>query len=502
MNDILITTPIYYTNGEPHIGHAYTSIAADVLARHHYLKDNNVIFSTGTDEHGLKIQRAAEEKGVPPQDFVNDLSASFFSILGPLDISATDFIRTTHKRHKETVTKIWNILQERGFIYLDTYSGWYSVSDEAYVDEKDTYIQHGKRYSNDGALVEWFEQESYFFAFKKIKSKLIQCYIDNPDIIQPESARKQIYNIIAKQTDISISRTMFDWGIPVPNDPKHVIYVWLDALTNYLTVSGWVGSDEFQSFWSNSHHIIGKDIAKFHAVYWPAFLLAAGIDAPHRIHIHGWWTNDGVKMSKSKGNVIDPLQVVEDTDADSFRYFLLKAMPFGNDGDFSQAQMATICNAGLANGIGNLCQRTLTMLYKNYNGISVYTSDMNDVRLLGKETFNKVIEYNDSCRFQAALESIGALGSEMDKLIDKEAPWALVKSADTADQDRAKDVLYHVADTIKKIAILLLPYIPTKATEILNQLGVAQSARNYQNYNLPLHYGVVLQKPTPIFKVL
>lgn len=356
-----ITTPIFYVNDIPHIGHAYTSIACDIISRYMRLAGKNVKFLTGTDEHGQKVEKSAKKAGISSQEFVNQNSDSFSNMVKSLNISNDDFIRTTEERHKIAVQNLWKQLEDSGNIYKGKYSGWYSVRDEAYYSAEEL-TKEGL--ASTGASVEWVEESSYFFALSKWQDKLLEYYENNPEFILPTSRRNEVVSFVKNGlTDLSISRTSFKWGIDVSGDPEHVVYVWLDALTNYITALGYPEKTaDFNNLWPSAVHVIGKDILRFHAVYWPAFLLAANITPPKSIIAHGWWTNEGAKISKSLGNVIDPLKLVAEFGLDPIRYFLVKEIMFGNDGNFSKSNLVTRNNTELANKIGNLLQRTSSLI--------------------------------------------------------------------------------------------------------------------------------------------
>ena len=359
-NNFYITTPIYYVNDRPHIGHAYTSVACDVLARFKRLSGVNVKFLTGTDEHGQKVEKSAASQGIPPQAMADANSGHFREMAALMNISNDDFIRTTEERHKKSAQALWKKMADAGHIYLGSYSGWYAVRDEAYYQESE--LVNGK--APTGADVEWVEEPSYFFNLSKWQEKLLAFYAANPNFIQPESRRNEIISFVGGGLrDLSVSRTTFSWGIPVPGDEKHIMYVWLDALANYLSALGY--PDMQGDFWPADLHMVGKDIIRFHAVYWPAFLMAADLPLPKQVFAHGWWTIEGEKMSKSLGNAIAPADLVAEFGLDQTRWFLLREVPFGNDGNFSRDRMITVINSELANNIGNLAQRTLSMIAKN-----------------------------------------------------------------------------------------------------------------------------------------
>ena len=366
-----ITTPIYYPSARPHMGHAYSSIIADFFARFKKINGFNVHFLTGTDEHGLKIQRAAEKKGMDPLLFCDEISQTFRNLSKTLNLTNTDFIRTTEKRHKKSVQKLWQILSDNDDIYLSKYSGWYSVSDEAFYNDDEVIDKNGIKISKiSSSQVEWMDEESYFFRLSKWQKPLLEFYEKNPNFISPEVRRNEVVSFVKSGLkDLSISRKSFSWGINVPNDNKHVIYVWLDALTNYISALNYpdTNDDLFKKFWPASIHLIGKDILRFHAIYWPAFLLAANIDLPKKIYSHGWILSGDEKMSKSKGNILDPLKIIDEYGLDPLRYYLIKEVSFGNDGNISQDRLENCINSDLANNYGNLCQRVTTFVEKNCN---------------------------------------------------------------------------------------------------------------------------------------
>ena len=495
-----LTTPIYYVNDVPHIGHAYTTLACDVLARFKRLDGFDVLFLTGTDEHGQKVEKAAEAVDMKAQAFTDKVSQNFRDLLPFMNISNDDFIRTTETRHKAAAQAIWHRLMKNGHIYLDKYSGWYSVRDEAYFSEGE--LVDGK--APTGAPVEWVEEPSYFFDLSKWETKLLQFYKDNPDFIAPVSRRNEVVSFVSSGLrDLSISRTSFNWGIAVPDDEKHIMYVWLDALTNYITATGFPDEEQnlYRKFWPASLHMVGKDILRFHAVYWPAFLLAADLEPPKRVFAHGWWTNEGQKISKSLGNVIDPVQLIETYGLDQVRYFLMREVPFGNDGDFSKSGMVNRINSDLANDLGNLCQRVLSFVYKNCNATVPknmgFTPDDSKLITHAYEILPKLREDYNSQLFNVALERVWGLVAASNKYIDEQAPWKLRKT----DPDRMHTVLYTLLETIRCIGILLQPIIPGSSEKILNQLAVDTSKRSFAalNSNDGLETGTSLQKPNPIF---
>ena len=501
MKSYYVTTPIYYVNDKPHIGHAYTSLACDVLARFKRMDGYKTYFLTGTDEHGQKVEKSAIAKGVSPQDFTDTVSQNFRDLLDIMNFSNDDFIRTTETRHKHACQALWQRLLDKGHIYLDSYAGWYAVRDEAYYAESELIEKEGVKTAPSGAEVEWVEEPSYFFNLSKWQDNLLELYDNNPDFIAPKNRYKEVYNFVqGGLRDLSISRTTFKWGVAVPNDDKHIMYVWLDALTNYITALDYPNeqADKYQDFWRDALHIVGKDIIRFHAVYWPAFLMAAELPLPGRIFAHGWWTNEGQKISKSVGNVIDPVALVEQYGLDQTRYFMMREVPFGNDGDFRKSSMIARINSDLANDIGNFCQRSLSMIHKNCRGI-LPTPDLTtaDTALIAqaKTLIDDVRKYMDTQQFHKALESIWAVLGAANKYIDTQAPWTL-KKTDTA---RMETVLYTCAEVARIVGILIQPFMPDSADKILNLLQVDIHHRQIIDLDNALVGGVSLPKPEGVF---
>jgi len=498
-----ITTPIYYVNDVPHIGHAYTTLACDVLARFMRLDGRDVRFLTGTDEHGQKVEKAAAAAGVSPQSFVDGNAANFRKLTEAMGFSNDDFIRTTEPRHVRAVQALWKTLADKDEIYLDKYSGWYSVRDEAFYGEKELVDgPNGKKLAPTGAEVEWVEEPSYFFRLSKWQEPLLRFYAEHPEVIGPESRRNEVTSFVrGGLTDLSVSRTTFTWGIPVPNDPKHVIYVWLDALANYLTAVGYpdTSSEMFQRYWPADLHMVGKDIVRFHAVYWPAFLMAAGIDPAKRVFAHGWWTNEGQKISKSLGNVIDPFELIATYGLDPVRYFLLREVPFGADGDFSRRAMIGRLNADLANAFGNLAQRTLSLIQKNCEGKvpehGTFTAE--DARLVktAHDLLGDLRPMMAEPAFHRALTAIWDVVAEANRYIDAQAPWGLAKT----DKARMNTVLYVLAETIRALAILTQPYMPGSMGRILDQLAVPADRRSFAALGHALVAGTALPAPQGVF---
>ena len=469
-----ITTPIYYPSGRPHMGHAYSSIIADFFARFKSIDDYNVHFLTGTDEHGLKIQRSAEKAGKDPKEFCDQISQTFKDLSKTLNLSNTDFIRTTEDRHKKTVQHLWSLLEKNDDIYLSNYSGWYSVSDEAFYNEDEIEEVDGKKIAKSSkSTVEWIEEESYFFRLSKWQKPLLEFYENNPDFILPESRKNEVISFVKSGLkDLSVSRKTFKWGIPVPSNDKHIIYVWLDALTNYLSALNYPDTNDelFKKFWPASIHLIGKDILRFHAVYWPAFLLAAKIELPKKVYGHGWILSGEEKMSKSKGNILDPLKIIEEYGLDPLRYYLIKEVSFGNDGNISQDRLEDCINSDLANNYGNLCQRVTAFAMKNCDGKIPAKIDFqpDDLKILNKFQENldtirsKINEQNINFYIDFIVNSL----FEANKYFNDQEPW---KKKDNL--IRLNTIVYTTLEIVRKISFLLYPIIPEtslKALKIFN----------------------------------
>lgn len=502
-NSYYITTPIYYVNDKPHIGHAYTTLACDVLARFKRLDGYDVHFLTGTDEHGQKVEKAAEKAGVAPIEFTDSVSQNFRDLAERMNFSHDDFIRTTETRHQKAAQALWSKLVEKGDIYLGAYAGWYAVRDEAFYTESElTDSPDGKKVAPSGAEVEWVEEPSYFFRLSDWQDRLLQFYEDNPDFILPESRRNEVISFVkGGLKDLSVSRTTFKWGVPVPNDDDHIMYVWLDALTNYLTAVGYPdqGCDSFQKFWPADLHMVGKDILRFHAVYWPAFLMAADLPVTGRVFAHGWWTNEGQKISKSLGNVIDPLQLIEDYGLDQVRYFLMREVPFGNDGDFSHNAMVSRMNNDLANDIGNLCQRVLSMVYKNCDKQipqpGAFTDEDKALLDASAAMLSTVREYMDRQAFHRALEAIWTVVGDANRYVDAQAPWALRKT----DFARMETVLYVLAETIRRLALICQPVMPQSCAKMLDLMVIPAEKRQFSFMDETLKPGTEIPKPAGVF---
>jgi methionyl-tRNA synthetase len=477
-----ITTPIYYPSGSPHIGHAYSSIIADVFARFKRNDNFNVHFLTGTDEHGLKIQKSAEENKMDPLLYCNKISKIFKNLSKLLNLSNDDFIRTTEDRHHVAVKNIWEKLVLSGDIYLSKYKGWYSVSDEAYYNSDEISEKNGKKISTfSGSTVEWVEEESFFFKLSAWQEKLLKFYDDNQKFIMPLTRRNEVINFVKSGLkDLSISRTSFTWGIKVPNNKKHIIYVWLDALTNYLSAISYPNTNDnlYKKFWPASLHVIGKDILRFHAIYWPAFLLAANIEPPKRIFSHGWILSGEEKMSKSKDNILNPVDLIENYGVDQVRYYLMKEVSHGSDGNISLKSLENCINSDLANNYGNLCQRIFSFIQNNCNNIVKKSGDLSksDKKLeneTGALTQNLRSEMNDQ-NLNNYLKSVINISFLTNKYINDEEPWKLKKN----NISRMNNILHTSLKQIAKISILLNPIIPLSTTKVLNALNITDDLIN------------------------
>jgi len=500
-----ITTAIHYVNGPPHIGHAYENIGADVMARFKRLDGFDVYFLTGTDEHGQKVQKAAKDKGVDPQKFCDEISATFLEMCSLLNISQDQFIRTTADFHKKASQALWEKMEAKGDIYLNKYAGWYSVRDEAFYGEDElTARPDGKKVSTaTGAEVEWMEEESYFFRLSAYGDKLLKLYEDHPEFIQPSFRRNEVVNF-AKQglTDLSISRTTFDWGVKVPGAPKHVMYVWVDALVNYISALRYPDENDarFKKFWPADVHLIGKDIVRFHAIYWPAFLMSAGLALPKRVFGHGHLQVEGQKMSKSVGNVVAPRDLVDTYGVDQTRYALMREVPFGNDGDFSRTVTINRVNAELANNLGNLVQRTLSMIAKNCDGKVPVPGILEDAdkELLEKTGQTLLIAVRgeiEKFQFSKALEEIIHVATAANMYIDTQAPWTLKKT----NLERMGTVLYVLAETIRNLGLIMQPFTPDAAAKILDQVAVTERDFTCMGATHALKPGTSLPAPSGVF---
>jgi methionyl-tRNA synthetase len=470
-----ITTPIYYPSAKPHMGHAYSNIIADFFARFKRIDGYNVNFLTGTDEHGLKIQRAAEKKNYDTLKFCDEISKTFRDLSETLNLTNTDFIRTTEERHKKSVQNLWNILQQNNDIYLSKYSGWYSVSDEAfYTEDEIEEINEKKIAISSKSTVEWVDEESYFFKLSKWEKPLLDYYKKNPDFISPKSRRNEVISFVKSGLkDLSISRKSFSWGIPVPNNKEHVIYVWLDALTNYISALNYpnINDDKFKAFWPASIHLIGKDILRFHAIYWPAFLLAAKLPLPKKIFGHGWILSGDEKMSKSKGNILDPIKIIDQYGLDPLRYYLIKEVSFGNDGNISQDRLEDCINSDLANNFGNLCQRVTAFALKNCDGKIPNKINFNndDLKILDnfKDNLNLIRSKIDNQDVNFYIDFIVNTLFETNKYFNDQEPW---KKKD--DPVRLNTIVYTTLEIVRKISFMLYPIIPQSSLKVLKIFSI------------------------------
>ena len=498
-----VTTAISYPNGAPHIGHAYEVLATDALARFKRLDGYDVLFLTGTDEHGQKIEQTARKQGRSAAEFVEEMAQLFKDMVKSLGCSNDDFIRTTEARHKRTVSALWKRLEEAGDLYLSNYSGWYSVRDEAFYGADEIEDRDGKKYSTKtGTPVEWVEEASYFFRLSAYQAKLLKLYADQPDFIGPSERRNEVVSFVKRGLqDLSVSRTTFDWGIPVPGSQGHIMYVWLDALTNYLSATGWPDRSERNHYWPADLHVIGKDIVRFHAVYWPAFLMSAGLPIPKRVFGHGFLFNRGEKMSKSVGNVISPAELVARYGVDQVRYFFLREVPFGQDGNYSHEAIIARINADLSNDLGNLAQRSLSMIAKNCAAkIPALGNLSSEDKTILAATDALLAECRVQHEVQAinkALDSIWKVVADANRYFAGQEPWALKKT----DPERMGSVLYVTAEILRQVAILVQPYMPVSAGKLLDLLSVPADARDFAALGSAgrLVSGTSLPPPTAIF---
>ncbi|MCR8692869.1 methionine--tRNA ligase [Rhodococcus pyridinivorans] len=499
-----VTTAIAYPNGAPHIGHAYEYISTDAIARFKRLDGFDVRFLTGTDEHGLKMQQTAAKEGIPVTELASRNSDVFEAMDKRLNISYDRFIRTTDADHLGASKAIWQRMVDSGDIYLDTYAGWYSVRDEAfYTDGETSLLEDGSRISTDtGTPVEWTEESTYFFRLSAYQDKLLKLYEEQPDFIAPATRRNEIVSFVSGGLkDLSISRTTFDWGVPVPGHPDHVMYVWVDALTNYLTGAGFpdTESESYRRYWPADLHIIGKDITRFHTVYWPAFLMSAGLELPKRVFVHGFLFNKGEKMSKSVGNVVDPLEMVDRYGLDQLRFFLLREISYGQDGSYSHEAIVTRINADLANDLGNLAQRSLTMVAKNLEGTvptpGEFTADDEAMLAQADALLAKVRAEFDAQALHLGLEAIWHVLGETNRYFSAQQPWVLRKT----DPERMATVLYVTLEVVRIVGLLVQPVMPDAAAKILDLLGQAPEARQFDAVATRLAPGTSLPAPAPVF---
>jgi methionyl-tRNA synthetase len=500
-----LTTAIAYPNGPPHIGHAYEAIATDAIARFMRLDGYDVLFLTGTDEHGQKMQQTAVREKLAPRELVERNVPRFKAMVERMNCSNDEFIRTTEERHHRASAGIWQRMEANGDIYLDNYSGWYSVRDEAYYDEPETRLnEKGERVGPQGTPVEWVEEESYFFRLSAYQDRLLDLYARHPDFVLPKERLNEVASFVkGGLQDLSVSRTTFDWGVKVPGNPKHIMYVWVDALTNYITAVGYPDTDsaKFRRYWPADLHVIGKDIVRFHAVYWPAFLMSAGVEVPRRIFSHGFMFNRGEKMSKSVGNVIDPFALADAYGVDRLRYFFLREVPFGQDGNYSHEAIVNRINADLANDLGNLAQRSLSMIARQFGGVLPKPGALSDadktILAAADGMIGKAREAMKTQALHQVLNAVWTVVADANRYFTGEAPWALAKT----DPVRQGTVLHVTAEVIRQVAILSLPFMPSSAAKLLDLLAVPTAQRHFSELGgvSRIAPGAQLPPPVPVF---
>ncbi|MCW2688347.1 MAG: methionyl-tRNA synthetase [Mycobacterium sp.] len=503
-----VTTAIAYPNGAPHVGHAYEYIATDAIARFKRLDGFDVRFLTGTDVHGLKMAETAAAEGLPTAQLARRNSDVFQRLQEKLNISFDRFIRTTDADHFEASKEIWRRMNDAGDIYLDSYSGWYSVRDERFFTEAETVVNaEGTRLAIEtGTPVTWMQEQTYFFRLSAYADKLLAHYKAHPEFIAPDVRRNEVVSFVSGGLrDLSISRTSFDWGVPVPDHPDHIMYVWVDALTNYLTGVGYpdTDSESFRRYWPADLHMIGKDIIRFHTVYWPAFLMSAGIELPRRVFAHGFLYNRGEKMSKSVGNVVDPVALVDTFGVDQLRYFLLREVPFGQDGSYSEDAIITRINTDLANELGNLAQRSLSMVAKNLDGVVPTPADFSaediDLLAIADGLLDRVREHFDAQAMHLALEAIWLMLGAANRYFSAQEPWVLRKSDNPAAQARFGTVLYATLEIVRIAALLIQPVMPDSAAKLLDLLGQPDDQRTFAAVTTRLAPGTPLPPPAGVF---
>ena len=498
----LVTTAIPYANGAPHIGHAYERIATDVMARFARLDGRDVLFVTGMDEHGQKMQQTAAREGLSPLQLADRTAKQFEAMGEMLNARADDIVRTTESRHKASVSEIWKRMEAAGDIYLSKYAGWYSVRDEAYYDEDETEEREGRRFSiKTSTLVEWVEEESYFFRLSAYEKPLLELFAKQPNFVVPDQYRNEVLAFINRGLkDFSVSRTTFDWGIPVPGHPKHVMYVWVDALTNYITASGFPDlNDPRAKYWPAAAHVIGKDITRFHGIYWPAFLMSAKLALPKQIVVHGFFFNRGEKMSKSTGNVISHVDMIEKYGLDAVRYFMMREVPFGQDGSFTHETIVARMNADLSNDLGNLAQRSLSMVNKNCGAVvprigALLAADT-EMLFAAKAMLEDCRVQHNAYAISKAMDVIWRVVADANRYFAGQEPWGLKKT----DPQRMETVLWVTAEVLRRIGILTQPYIPQSAAKLLDLLAVPADARAFASFDEELVPGAALPAPTAIF---